>query len=143
MTCNRNNVIYVVKAEVRHSFITTTVWVFGNNVPGHTTRVPQVGFELATKCIQFYAIANLDKTSITNMLNKMKYLYIFNHVFSNIDNILIYVIIYNVESCIIQHNMHHCYLKYYIAYDIPKFHNQIVCYMDSHTTDYIMYLYMM
>ena len=35
--------------------------LFGNN---HTTRAPPVGFELATNCIQFYAIANLDKTSI-------------------------------------------------------------------------------
>ena len=38
--------------------------VFGSNVPGHTTREPQVGFELATNGIQFYAIANLDKTSL-------------------------------------------------------------------------------
>ena len=32
--------------------------LFGNNVPGHTTRAPPVGFELATNGIQFYAIAN-------------------------------------------------------------------------------------
>ena len=38
--------------------------LFRNNVPGHITRAPQVGFELATNCIQFYAIANLDKTSL-------------------------------------------------------------------------------
>ena len=31
-------------------------------VPGHTARVPPVRFELATNCIQFYAVANLDKT---------------------------------------------------------------------------------
>ena len=31
--------------------------LFGNNVPGHTTRAPSVGFELATNGIQFYAIA--------------------------------------------------------------------------------------
>ena len=37
---------------------------FGNNVPAHTTRVPPVGFELATNGIQFCAIANLDKTSL-------------------------------------------------------------------------------
>ena len=41
--------------------------LFGNNVPGHTTRVPTVGFELASRVatngIQFYAIANLDKTN--------------------------------------------------------------------------------
>ena len=37
--------------------------LFGNNVPSHTTRAPPVGFELATNGIQFYAIANLDKTS--------------------------------------------------------------------------------
>ena len=30
--------------------------LFGNNVPGHTTRVPHVGFKSATNCIQFYAI---------------------------------------------------------------------------------------
>ena len=29
--------------------------LFGNNVPGHTTRVPQVGFELAINSIKFYA----------------------------------------------------------------------------------------
>ena len=33
-------------------------------IPGHTTREPQVGFELETNCFQFYAIANLDKTSL-------------------------------------------------------------------------------
>ena len=35
-------------------------------IPGHTTRVPQVGFELETNGFQFYAIANLDKTSTAN-----------------------------------------------------------------------------
>ena len=34
-------------------------------VPGHTTRAPPVGFELATNYIQLYAIANLDKTSLS------------------------------------------------------------------------------
>ena len=45
---------------------------FGNNVPGHTTRAPPVGCELATNGIQFYAIANLDKTNpgITMLLHK-------------------------------------------------------------------------
>ena len=38
--------------------------LLGTKVPGHTTRAPQVGFELATNCIQLYAIANLDKTSL-------------------------------------------------------------------------------
>ena len=38
--------------------------LFGNNVPGHTTRAPPVGFELAINGIQFYAIANLDKIMI-------------------------------------------------------------------------------
>ena len=37
--------------------------LFGTKVPGHTTKAPQVGFELATNCIQLFAIANLDKTS--------------------------------------------------------------------------------
>ena len=36
----------------------------GNNVPGHTTRAPPVGFEPETNGIQFYAIANLDRTSL-------------------------------------------------------------------------------
>ena len=30
----------------------------------HTTRAPPIGFELATNGIQFYVIANLDKTSL-------------------------------------------------------------------------------
>ena len=39
--------------------------MFGNHVPGHTTRAPPVGFELATNGIQFYdSIANLDKASL-------------------------------------------------------------------------------
>ena len=36
--------------------------LFGNSIPGYTTRAPQVGFELTTNGIQFYVIANLDKT---------------------------------------------------------------------------------
>ena len=39
--------------------------LFGNSIQGHTTREPQIGLELATNCIQFYVIANLDKTSLT------------------------------------------------------------------------------
>ena len=38
--------------------------LFRNNIPGHTSRVPQVGFELATDSIQFYAITNLEKIMI-------------------------------------------------------------------------------
>ena len=38
--------------------------LFGNNVPGHTTRAPPVWFKLETNGIQFYAIDNLDKTSL-------------------------------------------------------------------------------
>ena len=38
--------------------------LFGNNIPGHTTREPPVGFELATNCFQLYVIANFDKTSL-------------------------------------------------------------------------------
>ena len=49
------------RAEVRRSFITTTV---RDEIPGHTTRAPPVGFELETNGFQFYAIANLDKTSL-------------------------------------------------------------------------------
>ena len=44
--------------------------LFGNNIQGHTTRAAQVGFELGTNCFQFYAIANLDKTSL-HMWDKM------------------------------------------------------------------------
>ena len=51
--------------------------LFENNVPGHTTRAPPVGFELATNGIQFYAIvtsiANLDKTSLHNIRKYQKY----------------------------------------------------------------------
>ena len=47
--------------------------LFGNSVPGHTTRAPPLqtqpavrkGFELATFGIQFYVFANLDKISLT------------------------------------------------------------------------------
>ena len=31
-------------------------------IPGHTTKEPQVGFKLETNSLQFYVIANLDKT---------------------------------------------------------------------------------
>ena len=41
--------------------------LFANRIPGHTTRAPQVGFELATNSIQFYVFANLDKTSLNVM----------------------------------------------------------------------------
>ena len=51
------------RAEVRRSFITTTV---RDEIPGHTTRAPPVGFELETNSFQFYAIANLYKTSLGN-----------------------------------------------------------------------------
>ena len=33
-------------------------------IPGHTTRAPPVGFALETNGFQFYAVANLDKTSL-------------------------------------------------------------------------------
>ena len=38
--------------------------LFRNNIPGHTSRMPQVGFELATNSIQFYAITNSEKIMI-------------------------------------------------------------------------------
>ena len=38
--------------------------LFGINIAGHITKAPQVGFKLATNCIQFYAVANFDKTSL-------------------------------------------------------------------------------
>ena len=49
------------RAEVRSSFITTTV---RERIPGHTKRAPPVVFELEINGFQFYAIANLDKTSL-------------------------------------------------------------------------------
>ena len=55
------------RAEVRRSFITTTV-----RDPGHTTKAPQVGFELETNGFQFYVIANLDKTSPNNTYQYMQ-----------------------------------------------------------------------
>ena len=39
-------------------------------IPGHTTRAPPVGFKLETNCFQFYAIANLDKTSLEIIVQK-------------------------------------------------------------------------
>ena len=44
-------------------------------IPGHTTRAPPVGFELETNGFLFYAIANLDKTSLQHprpTINKFK-----------------------------------------------------------------------
>ena len=50
---------------IRRTFSTALLpRLFGTKVPGHTTRAPPVGFELATNGIQLYAIANLDKTSL-------------------------------------------------------------------------------
>ena len=46
-----------MRAEVRRSFNTTTVL--------DESQVTPVGFELATNGFQFYAIANLDKISLT------------------------------------------------------------------------------
>ena len=37
--------------------------LFRNNIPGHTTRAPPLGFELATNGIKCHVLANLDKTS--------------------------------------------------------------------------------
>ena len=42
--------------------------LFGNSIPGHTTRELPEGFELATDSIQFYVIANFDKTSRSNYI---------------------------------------------------------------------------
>ena len=56
-------------AAVCRSFITTTV---REQRPSshHKGAESQVGFEPGTNCIQFYAIANLDKTSqLVNYLN--------------------------------------------------------------------------
>ena len=49
--------------KIRRSFTTEMIprlGLFGNKVPGHTTRAPTVGFELAANGIQFYAYANVD-----------------------------------------------------------------------------------
>ena len=50
-------IFLVVKAEVRRSFITTTV---REQRPRSHHKGATGGFELATNSIQFYAIANLD-----------------------------------------------------------------------------------
>ena len=42
-------------------------------IPGHTTRAPQVGFKQEAKGFQFYAIANLDKTSLQSATLKPKW----------------------------------------------------------------------
>ena len=52
----------VDRADVRRSFITTTVWE-----ESQVTRAPPVGFELETNGFQFYAIANLDTTSLNKL----------------------------------------------------------------------------
>ena len=41
------------------AFLPRLFWI---RIPGHTTRALPVEFELATDGIQFYVIANLDKT---------------------------------------------------------------------------------
>ena len=46
--------------------------LFGNKVPGHTTRAPPVGFKMATNDIQFYAIANLDMTSLLRLITAVE-----------------------------------------------------------------------
>ena len=53
-----------IKAEASSSFITTTV---GEQRPRSHQRELQVGFQLATNSIQFYAVANLDKTSLLSL----------------------------------------------------------------------------
>ena len=58
---------------VSRSFITTTVWEPCPRSHPPVARVEQgdlfkfYGYELATNGIQFYAIANLDKTSLTDI----------------------------------------------------------------------------
>ena len=45
----------VLTSFTRQRFVAALIpQMFGNSIPGHTTRVPQVGFELATYGIQFY-----------------------------------------------------------------------------------------
>ena len=50
--------------------ISTTVQEERSRNPGHTTREPQVVFELATNSIQLYVIPNLDKTSLLQSVNQ-------------------------------------------------------------------------
>ena len=52
------------RAEVRRSCITTTV----RDESQVTPQGPPVGFELETNGFQFYAIANLDKTSLLKVI---------------------------------------------------------------------------
>ena len=58
------------KVEVSSSFITTTVWEQHPKY-SHTRMEPPVGFELVINCIQFYVIANLEKTYL---LSQWKFL---------------------------------------------------------------------
>ena len=71
---------WISRAEVRSSFMitTTTAWAREESQvpPQGRLRTPPVGFELETNCFQFYAIANLDKTSLfqnTDHLSRFKF----------------------------------------------------------------------
>ena len=55
-------------------FSALTNFLLSQNIledPRHTTREPPVWFELEANCFQFYAIANLDKTSQITYLGGM------------------------------------------------------------------------
>ena len=45
-------------------------------IPGHTTREPTVGFKLETNGFQFYAIANLDKTFLSQLMSWLFWIYL-------------------------------------------------------------------
>ena len=64
----------IYRAEVRRS---SYYHDCSGRIPGHTTRAPQVGFELETNSFQFYAIANLDKTSL---IFQVDYIDFMNHL---------------------------------------------------------------
>ena len=56
-----HNMIGMLTEYIRRRFAAALLpRLFVSKVPGHTTRAPPVGFELATNGIQLYALANLD-----------------------------------------------------------------------------------
>ena len=74
--------------------------LFGNNVPGHTTRVPQVGFELASNGIQSYAIANLDKTSQLLWIHRYQFIDLWIHTIRMIQNSNMWMHIYEFNPSV-------------------------------------------
>ena len=74
--------------------------LFGNNVPGHTTRVPQVGFELASNGIQSYAIANLGKPSPLLWIHRYLFIYLWIHTIRMIQNSKMWMHVYEFNPSV-------------------------------------------